>query len=735
MKFHSPIQCLAAITFATAVQLSPARADETPRYNDPKAPVEERTTDLLSKMTLEEKIDMIAGISPCWTVPNKRLGIPSIVMADGRMGIRDWHTSSTCYPAGIALSASWDRDLAAEFGRSMARDAHARGVNIWLGPMVNMYRIPVGGRNFECAGEDPYLVAQMAVAEVNALQANGVMATAVIFCCNDQDFGHQKGLTRHTANSIVDERTLREIYFPPFQALVQDAHVGAVMASYNLLNGEHCTQNSRLLIDILKGEWGFSGFVMSDWDATHDTLGAANGGLDLEMPEGKYFNRKLLLPAVQKGLVKQEMIDDKVRRILRVFFSRGFFDKPQHDTSIPMDDPKSVALALKMAREEMVLLKNENRTLPLDRKKIHSVAVLGPNAVRTPHSGSGSSYCQIYRATDVLAGIRQVGGESVKVASVPWPVDFWAKPESMNPGAPPCDPKELDDLIARSVKTAREADAAVVCVGFRPTREEVSTPNANYDWNEGEGADRHYALPPGQDRLVREIVAANPRTVVILNAGGGVDWSDWLDKTPALIHAWYPGQEGGRALAEIIFGDVNPSAKLPASFEKRWEDNPSSRFYDSLADNKVVYGEGIFMGYRGFDQNKIEPQFQFGFGLSYTTFSYGNLKIDQVGDNQNPKVTVHFDIKNTGQRAGAEIAQVYVGESQPIVPRPPKELKGFQRVQLAPGETKTVSVELDRSAFSYYDPQAKTWKIQPGEFKILAGASSRAILLERVVKL
>ena len=730
MNLHYPARTVATIALLSIVHLNCAHAEEAPKYKDPGTPVEERVSDLLSKMTLEEKIDMIAGVDPCYTVPNKRLGIPSIVMADGRMGIRDWHTPSTCYPAGIALSASWDRDLASQFGQEMARDAHARGVNIWLGPMMNMYRIPVGGRNFECGGEDPYLVSQIAVSQVNAIQAGGVMATAVIFCCNDQDFGHQPGLTRHTADSIVDERTLREIYFPPFQALVQDAHVGAVMASYNLLNGQHCTQNGALLRDVLKGEWGFTGFVMSDWGATHDTIGAANGGLDLEMPSGKYFNRKLLLPAVHSGLVKSEVIDDKVRRMLREFFKRGFFDHPQKQESIPMDDPQSDALSLKMADEEMVLLKNQDNTLPLDRGKIHSIAVLGPNAAPAVWSGDGSSYGTPYHAVSVVDGFRAAAGPSVKVLTVPWLQFAPVKPALSGP--PQFRP--VADLISDSVKAAQQADVAILCVGFKAMYE-VQPPVKDHSAKEGEGDDRTYGLPPGQVQLIQAVVAANPHTIVILNAGGGIDWSGWLDKVPALIHAWYPGQEGGRGLADIVFGDVNPSGKLPATMERKWADIPSSAYYDHVVDNRAVYGEGIFTGYRGYDQKGIEPQFPFGYGLSYTTFTYGNLKIDQAGDSQNPRVTVHFDVKNTGKRAGDEIAEVYVGESHPDVPRPPKELKGFQRLQLAPGETKTVSVDLDRKAFAFYDVQAKAWRINPGEFKILVGGSSRSISLDQAIKL
>jgi beta-glucosidase len=730
MNSHYTLRFIVAISLFGAVDLC-ARGEETPKYKDPKAPVEERVSDLLSRMTLEEEIDMIAGLGKGFgagdTVPNARLGIPQIDMVDGRMGIHGGGKPSTCYPGGIALAASWDRDLATEFGRQLARDSHARGAHIWLGPMMDIYRIPVGGRNFECAGEDPYLVSQISVSQVKAIQAGGVMATAVIFCCNDQDFGHKPGLTRFTANSIVDDRTLNEIYYPPFKALAEDAQVGAFMASYNLLNGLHCTQNSALLNGVLKHDWGFNGFVMSDWGATHDAVGAANGGLDIEMPRGEHFNRKSLLPAVQNGLVKKEVIDDKVRRMLREFFTFGFFDHPQKDESIPMDDPQSDALSLKMAHQEMVLLKNENNILPLDRSKIHSIAVLGPNAYPAVWTAGGSSFVAPWRKVGVLEGIQDVAGSGINVTTVPWH-EYPPQPGMKG------EVRSVSDLIADSARTAKESDVAILCIGFNAIRDTYPAVK-DLSAHEGEGDDRAYALPPGQVDLIKAVVAANPHTIVILNAGGSVEWTGWLDQVPALIHAWYPGQEGGRALADIIFGDVNPSGKLPATFEKKWEDSPASKYYDGVEGTNAVYGEGIFVGYRGFDQKGIEPQFPFGYGLSYTTFGYDNLKIDQAGDSENPKVTVHFDIKNTGSRAGAEIAEIYVGESHPSVPRPPKELKGFQRIELAPGETKSVSIDLDRAAFAYYDTDAKAWKITPGEFKILVGPSSRSIALQQVIKL
>jgi beta-glucosidase len=735
----------AIILFAAAALAIPARtlAQEIPRYKDPHAPVAERVNDLLGRMTLDEKITLIAGVPDqaperklslpadgvTWPIP--RLGIPAIAMSGRPLGALGGHPlggGGTCYPLGIALAASWDIGLAARFGQASGRDARARGIRIHLAPtMIDMYHIPIGGRNMEDMGEDPFLVSRMAVSLARAVQAQGVITTACIFCCNDQDFGRIKGLHRFDADSVVDERTLREIYFPPFRALAQEAHVGAFMASYNLFNGQHSTQNEWLLTEVLKKEWGFQGFVMSDWEATHDAVAAANAGLDIEMPTGRHFNKALLLPAIKNGTVKQATIDDKVRRLLREFFAFGFFDSPLRDTSVPLDNPESEAVALDMAREGTVLLKNEAHLLPFDRTQIRSVAVLGPNADPAVWGGSGSSYGTALHPVSVLDGIRNVAGASVHISSVPWRQFPPARPA---PGFPPVRP--VADLIADSVKAARECDAAIVCIGFKAMRE-VRPPVRDLSANEGEGQDRSYALPPGQAELVQAVTAANPRTIVILMSCGSVDWTGWLDKTPALIDAWFPGDQGGRAVAEMLFGDVSPSGKLPATFEKKWEDSPFSRYYDHVVANRAIYGDGIFMGYRGFDQNGIEPQFPFGFGLSYTTFNYDHLRVDQSGDSQKPMVTVHFDVKNTGKVAGAEIAQVYVGDPHASVPRPPKELKGFARIQLAPGETKSIDVALDRDAFSFFDIKGKSWKLEPGEFTILVGASSRDIRLKQAV--
>ncbi len=794
-------------------------------------------------MTLEEKIDYIGGLNQFYIRAIPRLGVPELKMADGPMGVRNYGPS-TAYAAGINLAASWDTDLANRVGVMMGRDARARGVHFLLGPGMNIHRAPMCGRNFEYFGEDPFLAARTAVAEINGIQSQGVIATAKHFMANNQEWD------RHRISSDMDERTLREIYLPAFEAAVREAHVGAIMNSYNLLNGVHMTQNGYLNDQIAKREWGFRGIIMSDWDATYDGVAAALGGLDLEMPNGKLMNRQTLLPAVKAGKVPEAVIDEKVRRILRTAMEFGFFDRPQTDSSISTANPESAETALQAALGGMVLLKNEG-VLPLDKAKLKNVAVIGPTANPAVTGGGGSSRVRPFAAVSFLDGIRSYAGSGVTVtyaSGIPIASEtfeatrFTTKAEGGEPGllgeyfnnqnmqGPPALSRKDDHLnfrwgygsyveggpedhfsarwtgyytpnasgeytfyvsaddgyrlyvddkplldrwrvssetlttaifrleagktyrirleyfeatgqasvglgirleAGRALREAQEAaakaDAVILCVGF-----DQST--------ESEGSDRTFALPPGQDELVRALLAANKKVVVVLTAGGNADMHDWIDSAPALLHAWYPGQEGGRALAKIMFGDVSPSGKLPISMERRWQDNATyNSYYDpnlgvgqsgdardpsGVARGHVVYKEGIYLGYRHFDKTGIKPLFPFGHGLSYTTFKYSNLKIAPTSAGESELVIVSFDITNTGKREGAEVAQVYVSDRHSKVERPVKELKGFAKVDLKPGETRRVTVSLNRRAFSYYDVIGKQWKTDPGEFAILVGSSS-----------
>ncbi len=823
-----PKRLALAIAVVLLAPFCPAQSTRT------KVEIERRVDSILSQMTTDEKIEIIGGINDFYTRPIARLGIPSLKMSDGPMGVHDYGLS-TAYAAGIALAASWDMDLAHRVGAAMGKDARARGVHFILGPGMNIYRAPMNGRNFEYFGEDPYLASRMAVNVIEGIQGEGVIATAKHFAGNNSEFA------RMTLSSNIDERTLREIYLPAFEASVKEAKVGAVMDAYNLVNGVYMTANNHLNNEILKQEWGFEGILMSDWGATHDGIAAANGGLDLEMPSPSFMNRDTLLPALRDGTVSMATLDDKVRRILRQAIEFGFFDRSQTDTNIPLDSQEGREAALEEARGGMVLLKNQGDLLPLDLRKLKTIAVIGPDAYPAVISGAGSAEGKPFNSVSYLEGISNRAGTKVKVLyDVDLPVldevfensEFVTEPGGGSglkgeyfsnqdlQGAPalvrtdrhvhfdwgegsfqagqPVDhfsarwtgyfiPKQsgdyefftsaddgarlyinedrvIDDWQPHSqtldtamkhldagqaykirleyfedvgsailgfgvtradsfvgMKTralAEKADAVIICAGFD-------------DKTEGEGFDRPFELPGGQDELIRRISDVNKNTIVVLNAGGNVDMTRWIDKVPVILQAWYPGQEGGTALAQILFGDYSPSGKLPVSFERQWRDNPVfHNYYPAQGESRVAYAEGIFLGYRYYDRSATKPLFPFGFGLSYTAFTYSDLSIAPARGNASEPVLISFKVKNTGRQEGAEIAEVYVGDSHASVPRPIKELKGFAKVDLKPGESKRVTVKLDRRSFSFYDVNRKDWKAEPGEFAILVGSSSDEVRLQ-----
>jgi len=806
-----------------------AAAQATPSKTD----VEKRVNSILSKMTVDEKIEIIGGINDFYTRPIPRLGIPPLKMSDGPMGVHDYGLT-TAYPAGIALAASWDVDLTQRFGVAMGKDARARGVHFILAPGMNIYRAPMNGRNFEYFGEDPFLASRMAVAVIKGIQSQRVIATAKHFAGNNSEFA------RMTLSSDIDERTLREIYLPAFEASVKEANAGAVMDAYNLVNGAYTTANNHLNNEILKKEWGFDGILMSDWGATHDGVAAANGGLDLEMPSPTFMNRDTLLPALKDGKISAATLDDKVRRILRKAIEFGFLDQPQTDTDIPSYSQEGRQVALEAARGSMILLKNSGNLLPLDAAKLKTIAVIGPDAYPAVISGGGSAETKPFNAVSYLEGISNHLGTRAKVlyaVDVP-PLDevfenseFVTAPDGETglkgeyfsnedlKGTPalvrtdkhvhfdwgegsfapdqPIDhfsvrwtgyfvPEKSGDykfftsaddgvrlyigdetaindwqphsqtldtaarhleagqaykirleyfesvgsaivgfgvtraeaFIGRETRAlAAKADAVIICVGFDPK-------------TEGEGFDRTFQLPGGQDELIRQISAVNKNVIVVLTAGGNVDMTRWIENVPAILHAWYPGQEGGTALAQILFGDCSPSGKLPASFERRWEDNPTFHtYYPEKGEKRVQYSEGIFVGYRHFDRSETKLLFAFGYGLSYTTFGYSNLSVTPQTGNPGGPVMVSFDVRNTGRRAGAEVAELYVGDAHASVPRPVKELKGFAKITLKPGETKPITLTLDRRAFSFYDVKKHDWSAEPGEFTISVGGSSDNIQL------
>jgi len=819
---------------------TPARA----QTNAPPAPaeVERRVESILGKMTLEEKIDMLGGVDGFFVRDVPRLGLPRLKMADGPLGVRNYGPA-TAMAGGVSLAATWDTPLAERVGTEIGRDARAKGVHFLLGPGVNIYRSPTNGRNFEYFGEDPFLASRIAVGYIRGVQSQGVSATVKHFMGNNSEFD------RHNTDSLIDERTAREIYMPTFEAAVHEAHVGAIMDSYNLVNGAHASQNQHILTDVAKGEWNFDGLIMSDWFATYDGVAAANAGQDLEMPSGFFMNRQTLMPAVREGRVSQATIDEHVRRILRTAIRFGWLDREQLDASIPRFNQQGRQAALQAAREGMVLLKNDGNLLPLNRGRIKSILVVGPDAYPAVPVGGGSAGVQPFAAVSFLEGLGNTLGPSVRVlyqrgipslselaeatnftnaaangqpglrAEFFKTEDLQGQPVATRterhinygPGARASLPEGttssrwtgyytpqaagthdifvqstgedggynrlyVDDKLvldnwkvsmaltgyatlqldagphkvvleqhgrsgwlgaklrlgvvrrgsavdAEAKQMAARADAVVVAAGFGPE-------------TESEGADRTFGLPPGQDELSQEMAAANKNTIVVVTSGGSVDMSGWVERVPALIEAWYPGQEGGTALAEVLFGDVNPSGRLPVTFERRWEDNPvHDSYYPAAGTNRVEYKEGVFVGYRGYEHNNTKPLFPFGYGLSYTTFKYGNLTVRPAaaspanGASTGALYEVSFDVKNTGTREGADVAQVYVGDTHAKVARPAKELKGFAKVSLRPGETRRVSVTLDRRAFSYYDAGAKQWRADPGDFDVLVGRSSEQIEL------
>ena len=661
----------------TAAAIAPSGPESEPDSPAISEASKQRAAELVSQMTLEEKLSYIGGIDGFFIREIPRLCIPRIRMADGPQGVRN-DTKSTMYPCGIAAAATWNRDLAYDYGKSLGTDARARGVHIMLGPGVNIYRFPKCGRNFEYYGEDPYLTSETAVQYIRGMQSAGVMATIKHFCGNNQEYNRNNG------SSDIDERTLNEIYLPAFRKAVQEAQTGAVMSGYNLVNSVHMTENKALIKDMLRDEWGFEGIFMSDWTATYSSILSANNGLDLEMSWGQFMNPRVLKTAIETGTVTEKTIDEKCRHILQTLIEFGFLDREQKDSSLPEQNPDCDLTALKVAREAIVLLENEDDILPFSRK-VRKVAVLGPNSGNIP-TGGGSGAVDPFTTVSVTEG-----------------VSAFYKPEP----------------------DAAKADAVVYCAGFNSKLE-------------GEGHDRPFELPSEQIAQIDSLAALNPNLVVIVNAGGGVDFNPVLAKAKAVLMAWYPGQQGGRAVAEILSGKVNPSGRLPITVEKRLEDNPvfnnyycnTERLWNS--PERVTYFEGVFVGYRGYDRAGTEPLFPFGYGLSYTDFQFSGIAAEKLADG---RVRVTASVKNTGKRAGAEVVQLYVNDETAGVPRPEKELKGYEKVYLEPGETKQVEFILDSEAFAYYDMDLHRFTVEPGVFNILLGASSRDIRLTTAVTL
>ena len=659
----------------------------------------DRAAALVSQMTLEEKCTLIHGVKGdgeyedgFHIMPIPRLGIPAIRMADGPQGVRN-KTHSTYYPCGLSLAASWNREVAGKVGEGIGLDARARGVAIMLCPGVNIYRTALCGRNFEYYGEDPYLASETALHYIKGIQSKGVMATVKHFALNNQEFD------RHGISSNADERTINEIYFPAFKKAVQQGNVACVMTSYNPVNGTHASENSWLIKDNLRA-WGFEGIVMSDWTSTYSAIGCFGSGLDLEMPRGYVMNYENAKTLMESGVIQESWIDEKCMHILQTVIAYGFLDNPVKDESIPEDCDESRANALAAALEGPVLLKNSG-ILPLKSSK-KSIIVLGPNADTVPYGGGSGRMDPIEgRNITLYAGLSKLGkGYQV----------------------------ELMDWKSPDFERIRKAGAVVVAAGF------------NYD-TEGEDFDRPYALPQEQNDLIFSVAETNPNTAVVVYSGGEVDVNPWIDKVGALLMAWYAGQEGGTALAQILSGKVSPSGRLPFTFWGSLEANPAypnygiSKPYGNSPAKRysqypfIEYNEGIFLGYRGMDHFGVKPMFPLGYGLTYSDFTYSDLTVKDIKEG----VEVSFTVSNNGKMEADEVAQVYVSAQDAAIAMPDMELKGYEKVSVAPGQSRKVSILLSASAFSHYGASSHSWVGDTGAYRIAVGASALDIRLSDVI--
>ena len=816
-----------------AILTSGLSAEETPRYLDPRATLTERVDDLFGKLTQDEKLSLLTGTG-FTTHAIERLGVPAMSMVDAGQGVRGGmkttHGPATAFPSGVAMASTFDVGLIRRIAQAIGEETRNKGTGsqVLLGPAVNIQRSPLGGRNGEYFSEDPFLAARLAVAYIQGMQGTGVAACIKHYACNNEEDD------RMYVDVRVSERALREIYLPAFEAGVKEGKVWALMSAYNKVNGPHASANSYLLQTVLKQQWGFDGLVMSDWGGVHETA-VAQAGNDLEMPGGKYATPDKLAAALADGSLTQAAVDDSAKRVLGAVIRVGLLDHPPAPDPAMMNSPQHQAIALEAAQKAIVLLKNEGAVLPVDRRKVKSIAVIGEPAQALQIGALGSPEVHPFQSTQILEGIQKLAGPGINVTYVPgtadlpltaefpgltlpggeghgfkatyfagqelsgpplleradaqiqldttespvegvpatnysvrWVADlkadktgvyrfsftgddgFRVKVDSLpiiqrwNKGpstrvegtaqleagtvhtleieyfqaagdavaqlnwAPPTETPYADAIAA-----AKAADLVVLCAGTHRS--------------EGEGHDRpSMDLPNNQAAMIQAVAAANKNTVVVLNNGTPVTMTAWVAEVPTILEAWFPGQSGGQAVADVLFGEVNPSGKLPTTLAAQRTDYPDANNFPGK-EGKVLYDEGIYIGYRYFDKKDIDPVFPFGHGLSYTTFTYRNARLDGLN------VTV--DVTNTGSRAGDEIVQLYVRDPQPKIDRPIRELKGFARVSLQPGETKPVTFTLKPRDLAYFDVEGKQWKADAGAYEIELGASSRDIRGKATYKL
>ncbi|SHN59134.1 beta-glucosidase [Paenibacillus sp. ov031] len=659
---------------------------------------------LVKQLTLTEKAELCSG-STFWTTQAvERLGIPSIMMTDGPHGLRkqagesdhlglNESVPSTCFPSAVGLASSWNRDLVQLVGATIGKEAQAENVAILLGPGANIKRSPLCGRNFEYFSEDPYLTGELAAAHITGVQSQGVGTSLKHFAVNNQE--HR----RMTTDAILDERTLREIYLTGFEKAVKQSQPWTVMSSYNKVNGTYASQHEYLLTTILKEEWGHEGFVVTDWSAVSEIAPSIAAGLGLEMPSSNGEGPKQIVEAVNRGELTEEQLDRAVERLLGVIFKT--VDKSRPDTTY--DQEQHHQIARKAASETMVLLKNEHQILPL--KKQGNIAVIGELADKVRYQGGGSSHIKPTKLDSAFEQMVQLAGSD---ATITYKSGYNLNSDESAP-----------TLVAEAVESARAADVAVLFIGLP-------------DRYESEGYDReHLDIPVNQQELITAVAAVQPNVVVVLSNGSPIVMP-WLNNAKAVLEAYLGGQAAGGAIADLLFGEVNPSGKLAETFPQSLKHNPSSLFFPGDGD-RVEYREGIYVGYRYYDGKDIEPLFPFGYGLSYTQFEYSQLNASQTEFKDTDIITVTVNVKNTGQRFGQEVAQLYVHDRQTIVSRPEKELKGFAKVSLEPGEEKTVTFTLDKRSFAYYNVDLKNWHVASGEYDLLVGSSSRHIILQKTV--
>lgn len=809
----------------------------------------DRTEKLLAELSLEEKVGLMSGRDMWTNHPVERLGIAAMKVSDGPNGARGRHfegfTTSACFPCGAALGASFDPALVEEIGAALGRETKSKAAQLLLAPTINIHRSPLAGRNFECYSEDPHLTARLAVAFVNGVQSQGVGATPKHYACNDSEF------ERHTISSEVDERTLREIYLVPFEAAVKEAKPWSIMSAYNKLGGTYCAEHERLLQEILRDEWGFEGFVISDWFGTQSTGASAIAGLDLEMPGPVRHYGEKLVDAVESGAVSSEVIDARAGRMLEILERAGLLDAAVPDVEVASDHPEDRELIRRAGASAAVLLTNAGELLPLDPAKLERIAVIGPNAAVAVMQGGGSAQLAPHRCVSPLDGIRAALGDEVEVVHergcgnqrgthpvlnanhlepgpdfaspafetelfhgpelagepfhretrrqaecvwlgafheevdphafsarmrarwVPpvsgthvfslkscgrsrvaidgeWILDQWESPgvgdafygrgtdlveapieleagkryeiviEYSAPGddgwigfSVGCLIPEPADEMDRAIAAARDADVAIVVVGL----------NANW---ETEGSDRvDMSLPGRQAELIERVSSTNANTIVVVNAGSPTAM-DYADRAPAILQLWYPGQELGHALADVLFGKASPGGRLPTTFPVDYADHPAFAYYPGK-DGHVEYGEGLMVGYRHYDTRGVEPRFAFGHGLSYSRFEYGEIRVQQGEVAAGDPVVFEIEVRNTGPRRSSDVAQVYVHDVEARVERPEQELRAFQKFELEPGEARTLHFTLDARAFAFYDPELPGWEVEAGRFEIRVGASSRDI--------